>query len=160
MGCAAMLILLWVIDLKHRLLPNVFVAGFAVCGVVFHLSTQMYFTSYLDALIGVLIGGGLLLGIRMIGNAYYKQDTLGLGDVKLMAAAGLWLGQSYILHALVIGALAGLVHGLGMMGIRWTKTRKLESISTFSLPAGPGFIVGIIIAGVAKFSGLPHLLFP
>jgi prepilin signal peptidase PulO-like enzyme (type II secretory pathway) len=156
---AGILLRLAIIDFKIRLLPNVWVGAFALTGIGFHALTQLEFITLQSAAIGILIGGGLLLAIRTAGNFYYKQDTLGLGDVKLMAAAGLWLGQDYILFALVCGAVAGLLHGLIMMTLSSVKHKKLEKASTFSLPAGPGFIVGIVIAALAKFGALDHLLF-
>ena len=156
---AGILLRLAIIDLKTRLLPNVWVGAFALSGLAFHALTQMQFISWQSAVIGILLGGGLLLLIRAAGNFYYKQDTLGLGDVKLMAAAGLWLGQEYILLALVCGALAGLVHGFAMMIAHRIKHQEAAQLSTFSLPAGPGFIVGIVIGALAKFGGLDHLLF-
>ncbi len=156
---AGILLRLAIIDLKIRLLPNVWVGAFALTGIGFHALTQLGFITLQSAAIGILIGGGLLLAIRTAGNFYYKQDTLGLGDVKLMAAAGLWLGQDYILFALVCGAVAGLVHGGGMMLVHRIKHKEAAQVSTFSLPAGPGFIVGIVIAALAKFGGLHHVLF-
>ncbi len=156
---AAVLLRLAVIDLKTLLLPNTHVLAFAMLAPVFHFFTAFEYIDWQSALIGALIGGGLLLVIRTVGNYFYNQDTLGLGDVKLMAAAGLWLGQDYILHALIIGAVAGLVHGIILILAQWATTKKLNGLSTFSLPAGPGFIVGIAAAMVAKFFMAEHLLF-
>lgn len=94
------------------------------------------------------MGGGLLLAIRTIANGYYKTDTLGLGDVKLMAAAGLWLGVEHVLIALIIGAGAGVIHG----GIYWVYLNfikhKKTSFHRLKLPAGPGLIIGIVVCGV------------
>src|SRR5688572_14911939 len=111
-GAVALLIALSVIDLKVRLLPNELVAGFALLGVVFHLITQGYHLSVQDILTGALLGFGILYALRFAANWYYKQDALGLGDVKLMGAAGLWLGVDGVLFALTLGAFAGLIHGL------------------------------------------------
>ena len=158
-GILFTLSLLTIIDLKTRLLPNIWVGFFALFALAFHFSTQGTFITWQDALIGAFLGGGLLLLVRTIGNFYYKQDTLGLGDVKLMTAGGLWLGYEHITLAIVCGALAGVCHGLLLIIMQWRRTKKLEPLSTFSLPAGPGFIVGILIAALVKFQGLPHYLF-
>lgn len=156
---AALLLRLAIIDLKTLLLPNTHVLAFALLAPAFHFFTFFGYIDWQSALIGAAMGGGLLLLIRTVGNYFYNQDTLGLGDVKLMAAAGLWLGQDYILHALIIGAIAGLTHGIILIFIQWIKTKKLNGLSTFSLPAGPGFIVGIAAAMLAKLSAVEHLLF-
>ena len=143
-----LLILLSIIDIKTKLLPNKYVAGFFITGIIFHAINKFQFITPLDMVLGVIAGAGLLLAIRHIANKIYKQDTLGLGDVKLMCAAGAWLGLEYIFIALSLGAFAGLIHGL-MYG-----HYKKVKLSTLSIPAGPGFIFGIIIVGIIKFQML------
>jgi leader peptidase (prepilin peptidase)/N-methyltransferase len=147
------------IDLRTRLLPNVLVAAFAMLGFIFQTVTLFEHESIQGMAMGALIGGGSLYLIRIVGNYYYKTDTLGLGDVKLMAAAGLWLGSYDILIALTLGALAGVIHGGAAIGCNWLRGSAAGPLSTYAVPAGPGFIVGILIAALAKFYGLPHLAF-
>ena len=146
-------------DLRRLLLPNVLVLCFALLGALFHVCALYYYGDAIDLGLGAFIGGGTLYLVRLIGNAYYKTETLGLGDVKLVAAGGLWLGMHDIMLAIAVGAVCALIHG-GMLLIRGKlKNGTFPKLSTFSLPAGPGFIVGLVIIGVAKFWGLPHLSF-
>ena len=147
-----LLITLSVIDLKIKLLPNVYNAALAACGIVFHSLTSFAYAGPLDMLMGVVIGAGLLYGIRFVANWHYNQDTLGLGDVKLLAAAGVWLGADMILYALVLGALAGIAHALCVLIYDRIKTGKFHNLSTFSIPAGPGFAVGIFIGGLVMYA--------
>ncbi|MCB1651297.1 MAG: prepilin peptidase [Alphaproteobacteria bacterium] len=158
--CAALALLynLARIDLKTRLLPNKLVFPFALLGVLFHAVLSFGLLPLSAMMIGAALGGGILLGIRTLANAFYKQDTLGLGDVKLMAAAGLWLGPDVLL-ALTLGAVAGLLHGLGVA--LWThhKNKQPVNLARLEIPAGPGFIVGILIGAAVKFQSLPTLLF-
>ncbi|HOO81867.1 MAG TPA: A24 family peptidase [Alphaproteobacteria bacterium] len=146
-----------IIDLRTLLLPNILVLSLALAGFMFHASTLFFYMPVSDMVLGGFIGGGTLYLIRALGNAFYKTDTLGLGDVKLMAVGGLWLGSYFILIALMAGAVAGLVHGLMLIVRQWIKTRRIESLSTFSLPAGPGFAAGLFIAALEKFFPLTHL---
>jgi leader peptidase (prepilin peptidase)/N-methyltransferase len=153
-----LLAILTVIDVRCRLLPNIYVFPFAACGALFHVGTRLHFSGPSDIILGAILGGGLLYVIRIFGNYVYKQDTLGLGDVKLMAAAGVWLGGTDVLLALTIGAAAGFVHGiLYLLWHRW-RTGEWLRLGSLSIPAGPGFIVGILAVGVYKFSSLPGLL--
>lgn len=156
LGAAGLLVALSIIDLRIGLLPNVHNAALAALGIAFHSLSGFAFVTPIDMAIGAAMGGGLLLGIRFVANRYYGQDSLGLGDVKLLAAAGVWLGAEDILLALVIGAIAGLLHGGFVIG--WNKVRGIETgaLSTFSIPAGPGFCAGIFCAGLAKFWPLIH----
>ena len=146
--------LLAIIDMKTRLLPNKYVGGFFATGIVFNISTNFQFNTTLDMIIGMVCGGGLLLIVRHFANQAYKRDTLGLGDVKLMGAAGIWLGLDHIFLAISIGAFAGLIHGLIYGYYKAKKTGNKINLSTLSIPAGPGFIIGILITEVIKFAGL------
>ena len=148
-----------VIDIKVRLLPNVLVLGLAITGAVFHAAALFTYGNAIDLLIGATLGGGTLYLIRAIANKLYDADTLGLGDVKLMMAGGLWLGSYFITLALIVGAVAGILHGLILIVIVRAQTKEWPSLSRFSLPAGPGFAVGLFILALAKFAGLPHLSF-
>ncbi|MGH1456671.1 MAG: prepilin peptidase [Alphaproteobacteria bacterium] len=147
--------LLWklaVIDFKTFLLPNKYVGAFFILGIIFHgFATDFYFVRPLDALAGCLAGGGLLLLVRYFANKHYKRDTLGLGDVKLMGAAGIWLGLSDIFLAISLGAFSGLLHGVIYKIYLQRKSGKNVSLKGMVIPAGPGFIMGIIVVGAFKF---------
>jgi len=149
------LVLLSYIDLKSRILPNELVLAFAVSGFIFHLTTLFQFNNFIMIIAGAITGGGILFVIRAVGNHFYKEDTLGLGDVKLMAAAGLWLGPEFILIALTAGALAGFFHGAAV-AVKLMINMKIKlDIHRLSVPAGPGFAIGILFAAFLKYSGLP-----
>ncbi|MCB1531849.1 MAG: prepilin peptidase [Alphaproteobacteria bacterium] len=160
LGAVACLIILCIIDFKHRLLPNVWVAAFLGCGLVFHIATAFAFVSPLEIFIGAVIGGVPLYIIRFFANRYYKADTLGLGDVKLMGAAGVWLGPYLILIAISAGAMAGVVHGLIEASYLCFKMKRWPNMERFSLPAGPGFAVGIVIALVLMLKDSPEIILP
>lgn len=159
--CAcALLLILSVIDLRQGLLPNEYVLALAVAGAAFHLSTAYHYLAPQDMALGAFIGGGFLYVIRGLAHKIYKQDALGLGDVKLMGAAGLWLGPYYILLALTAGATAGLLHGVLEAFVQKKKTGKIPALKTLSLPAGPGFAIGIALAGFIKFYEIEKVLWP
>lgn len=72
----------------------------------------------LDALLGALAGGGSLYAVAWIGWWILKREAMGAGDIKLMAAVGLFLGWRSVLLAIFLGALAASVHGLATRGGR------------------------------------------
>jgi len=143
---AFLLILLVVADFKTYLLPNIYVFPFAILGIVFHFSTDFDMLSLSEVLIGGAFGYGILYAIRFAGNKYYGQDSLGLGDVKLLGAAGLWLGLEGVLIAMTAGAFFGLIHGLLFATLISVKNNAKFSITQLKIPAGPGFIAGIILS--------------
>ena len=146
-----LLIILSIIDLKIGLLPNVYNASLAVCGLAFHALTSFSWLIATDMLLGAFIGGGMLWGIRFVANRIYKQDTLGLGDVKLLAAGGIWLGPQGILLAITTGAFAGILHSGIVLGYKKIRAQDTGKLSHFSIPAGPGFAAGILIAAIYQF---------
>ena len=142
-----LLALLSVIDFKTFLLPNIYVAPFAILGIAFHWLTDFYYLSPKAVIIGGLAGFAVLYLIRAAGNKYYKQDSLGLGDVKLLGAGGLWLGFENIMLAMTVGAFFGLVHGLVYALYLKLKTNKDFTLTRLQIPAGPGFAAGILVIG-------------
>ena len=137
-------------DMRVRLLPDRLVLPFALCGVAFHIKTLFAYGHLPDMVIGVALGGGLLYGIRFVANRIYGQDALGLGDVKLMAAAGIWLGE-WVLMALCLGALLGMVHGLGAGVYESRRSGQKLDLNRLEVPAGPGFALGIAIIALYRF---------
>lgn len=154
-GGLALLIILSIIDLRVRLLPNVLVLPFAILGVLLHIVTDFQILGWKEVLAGGAVGYGFLYFLRLAANAYYKQDSLGLGDVKLMGAAGLWLGVEGVLIALTAGAFFGLFHGLIYGFFIVLKTRTLKSFRRLAIPAGPGFAAGIVASGYILFHQHP-----
>lgn len=158
-GAVVMLILLAAIDLKEGLLPNELVLGFLCLGVIFHLCSIFTYLTMTDMGLGGVVGLSSFYLLRYVSNRIYKTDTLGLGDVKLMGAAGVWLGPYYILIAMIFGALAGIIHGLGFATAIWIKTKSWPNFSLLSLPAGPGFAVGIAIAAYIMLGDFIRTMF-
>jgi leader peptidase (prepilin peptidase)/N-methyltransferase len=152
-GALTLLFALSAIDLKHGLLPNELVLALACTGLVFHICFLFHYLALEDMALGAFIGGGILFLIRELANRAYNEDTLGLGDVKLMAAGGVWLGVEGVLIALTIGALAGFLHGLFVAVRAMIKARVRSDLSRFSIPAGPGFAFGMAVTALYLFGG-------
>jgi leader peptidase (prepilin peptidase)/N-methyltransferase len=109
---ACALIVLAVIDLRHRILPNPITLGGTVVGLLF---STMLPPGWASSLIGVLIGGGVLF---VIGELYFRLrgiEGMGMGDVKMLAMIGAFLGWPNVLVTMVLASLSGAVVGLGMM---------------------------------------------
>lgn len=158
-----LLIALSIIDLKHWILPDELNAALGICGIGFHLFTGYRYVDISGMLMGAAIGAGLLYVIRFFANRHYGRDTLGLGDVKLLGAAGLWLGAEGTLQAITIGSFAGLIHGIAYAAWITHKNKTKFTIHQLSIPAGPGFAVGIMTAGLILFGSYVtesiHVLF-
>lgn len=92
---------LWVAlyDLKYRIIPD---SGNLIIG----LSGIVLFGDLLQALIGGLLGGGLLLIMALI-----NQNWVGGGDIKLLFALGLTYGTG-VMWILWVSCLFALVFSL------------------------------------------------
>lgn len=150
-GAVALLAMLSLVDIRHRILPNEMVAGFATLGMVFHLTTLGAFVSVEGILLGGVIGFLALYLIRYVANKAYGQDALGLGDVKLIGAGGVWLGPDTVMLAMAAGAMAALLHGLGSAVWEGRRSGTIPDFLNLKIPAGPGFAIGIVIGGIVKF---------
>lgn len=153
----AVIVLLWlaVIDLKLWILPDELVALLAVLAIPFHIATGWDYGDVTFFLTGALAGGGALWLIRAIANFIYGVEALGLGDVKLLAAAGLWLGPEAVFMALSAGAFCGVLHALAIICTKKIQTGQWQSMRRMALPAGPGFIAGILLTGLWMYRELP-----
>lgn len=142
---AALLVWLCAIDLKLRILPDELTGALAVLGLAFAWAVFPHAGPWYTGPLGGLAGGGGLYLIRAVANRAYGFETMGLGDIKLLGAGGLWLGAQGILLAVCVGAFAGVLHGLGA----WIYARAVEkqpvSFRKMTIPAGPGFCVGLAV---------------
>jgi prepilin signal peptidase PulO-like enzyme (type II secretory pathway) len=142
-------------DCKHYILPDMLNLALAIVCGIFHIANGWTFLSPLESLAGAAGGGGFLLLIRAAASRFYNDDALGLGDVKLMAAAGIGLGFPGTMLALCLGAMIGLIHGL-FMG--WAEKRRGGKVdfARINVPAGLGLCCGIAIVMTSQFgSALP-----
>jgi leader peptidase (prepilin peptidase)/N-methyltransferase len=106
-GCG--LIVLFAIDLEHHLLPNAITLPGIAVGFGFSLVTE---PGWLPSLIGILVGGGILYAIA---EAYFRirrEEGLGMGDVKMLAMIGAFLGWQLTLVTLMMASFAGSAIGM------------------------------------------------
>ena len=122
-------------DLELRIIPNKVLIVSAVAGVA--LAAALDPSSLPERAIAAAAAGGLLFAVAL---AYPRG--MGLGDVKLAAVMGLYLGRS-VAPALLIGFLAGSVFGLALIARKGAAARKQ------ALPFGPFLALGGVIGLLA-----------
>ncbi|HVL70097.1 MAG TPA: prepilin peptidase [Vicinamibacterales bacterium] len=112
---AAAMVTLFAIDLEHHLLPD----AITLPGIGAGLAASLFLPPGIrDALIGTLLGGGILW---LIGEAYYRysgQEGMGGGDVKMLAMVGAFLGWELVIVTLVFSSIAGSLIGLAVIAAK------------------------------------------
>ena len=108
---ACSLIVLFAIDLEHHLLPNVITLPGIVAGLVFSFLLHQW----ADALLGILLGGGSLLALFYAWLWLRKEEALGMGDPKMLAMIGSFLGWRMTLLTLILGSLSGSIVGVALI---------------------------------------------
>ena len=93
---------------------------------------------FLDSLIGILVGGGMLLGVGLVYHALRKIEGIGGGDIKLLAMIGAFIGWKGVLLTIFLSSAIGTLSGLLVM-LRSRKTMKM------AIPFGPFLSIGAII---------------
>ena len=135
---ACAMIVLFVIDLQHRILPNVI----TVPGVVVGFAVSLWLPpGWLSSSLGLLLGGGVLF---LIGEVYYRTrgvEGMGMGDVKMLAMIGAFLGWPLMLLTLILATFSGAIVGLAMIvsGRGGAKA---------ALPFGTFLAVGALVSAV------------
>ncbi|GER07198.1 type 4 prepilin-like proteins leader peptide-processing enzyme [Iodidimonas muriae] len=102
------LLTLSVIDGAHFYLPDKLTLPLVLAGLA--VAALGLGTDLLSAAIGAIIGYGLLYSIAFFYRMMRGREGLGLGDAKLLAAAGAWLGWFSLPYVLVIASLCGLFY--------------------------------------------------
>jgi len=135
---ACALIVLFVTDLQHKILPNVITLPGIVAGFAFSLFLP---PGWRDSLIGIVAGGGVLFAIA---ETYYRvrgEEGLGMGDVKLLGMIGAFLGWKLVLLTLVLASFTGSVFGVALI------TSGRGSMK-YALPFGTFLAVGALVAAI------------
>jgi len=140
------LLVITFIDLDHQIIPDRITLPGMIIGLV--ASTLILPLGFLNALVGLLLGGSLFYGVAMA-----SRGGMGGGDIKLIAMIGAFLGWREALLTIFIGALTGSVIGIFLIAFKG-KSRK------YPVPFGPFLSLGALISlfsGSAIWAWYHHL---
>ncbi len=163
---SALLVVLTITDLRERILPdavNFFGLGAGLLfsfftnpldGTALWLANRMFAfpppvpaLSFADALLGAAAGSGLLW---VVSEGYFRlrgREGMGLGDVKMMAAVGAFLGLKRTMMTVLAGSLLGSIIGLVVIA-------SAKKGSDYELPFGTFLGAGALLV---LYFGTPAL---
>lgn len=145
----AVLIIITFIDLDHQIIPDVLtlpgipvflLAGIFIMKVPWH-----------EALIGVLVGGGVLFAIAFVYEKLTKREGMGGGDIKLLGMIGGFFGWKALIFILLFASLGGALVGITAMIIK-------KQDMKYAVPFGP-FLAAAAVAYIFWGEEFMRLLF-
>ena len=134
-----MLISATVIDYKLQIIPNRLNLTMFEIGLIFSFIYGLANPAItINMILGMLVGGGIFLGITLLGGLVYGKEAMGLGDVKLMGALGLYFGVANIVIIALVSFLIGAILSIFLL---ITKIKKTDEY----IPFGPFIVIATFI---------------
>lgn len=127
-----------IIDYKLKLIPNkTLLVLLAIC-VIITVLQLISGENAINLLSDCVLGGIIAGGIFFIGNLI-SRNGMGMGDVKLMAAAGLMIGMNKIMGLIFWSLFTSLIAGLILIAAKKAKIKT-------AIPLAPFFLAGSVIS--------------
>jgi len=130
---ASALIVLCFIDYHHQILPDEITLPGIVLAIAYALFRKDL--SLTGALLGAVVGAGILLLIFALYYLLRKKEGLGMGDVTLMLMIGAFLGWKGALLTLILGSFSGALVGIFMLAFKKKGLQHALPFGTFLAPA-------------------------
>ncbi len=132
---AAGLVAVTFIDFDHRIIPDRLSLGGTVLGFILSFVTPI---GWKASLIGLAAGGGSLFAVSVAYELIAKKEGMGMGDVKLIACIGAFLGWQAVLFTVFLSAVVGSL--VGLLAIR-----LLKEGYDYQIPYGPFLALGAVV---------------
>ena len=136
------LITLSVIDMHTMIIPDRFSIGLTVFALAFSFLNPAFSGTPWDKFISALIGGSIgffgLWALAIFGQFVFKKESMGGGDIKLMAAIGALAGWMGVINTLVVSSFAGIAYFGVLMLLK-------KDLGDRTIPFGPFLSVGLLV---------------
>jgi leader peptidase (prepilin peptidase)/N-methyltransferase len=132
---ASLLVIIF-IDFKHQIIPDVISLPGIIIGFAFSFLNPNL--SWVDSGIGIFLGGGILF---LVAYGYYlftHREGMGMGDIKLLAMIGAFLGYQSLPFVIFSSSLLGTIGGIGAM-------IKQKKGGATVIPYGPFLATGALL---------------
>jgi leader peptidase (prepilin peptidase)/N-methyltransferase len=124
-------------DLSHKIIPNAVTLPGIVLGLV--CATTILPLGFLNSLLGILIGGGILWLLAWVSPYLFGKEGMGGGDIKLLAMIGAFLGWKPALMTIMVGSFLGSLVGVTLIAVQVIKREDY-------IPFGPFLVCGALVA--------------
>ena len=136
------LIVVSFVDIEFQIIPDEISLGGAVVGVLLCAAlpslqgTPSRWLAMGWSVIGVLVGGGVLYLTGLLGDFIFRKESMGGGDIKLLAMAGSFLGWKLVLVTFFIAPIVALIPGLLVLLLK----------RSHIIPYGPFLSIGLVVS--------------
>ncbi len=124
-------------DLSHQIIPDAVTLPGVLVGLLGAVTVLP--VGWVNALLGILIGGGILWALAWISPYLFGKEGMGGGDIKLLAMIGAFLGWKPALLTIMVGSLTGALIGIALIGLHVIKRDEY-------IPFGPFLAFGALVA--------------
>ncbi|MDF2524766.1 MAG: Prepilin peptidase [Clostridiales bacterium] len=142
----SILIAVFFTDLDHKIIPNEFVLAGLAGGLLLFIYNLFYPVSFYgnrhwhSPLLGIAAGSGFLILVAIVGFIIYRSDdAMGMGDIKIMAPIGMFLGWKLSVIVLLTAVISG-----GLISAILLIFKVVNRKDT--IPFGPFIVLGSLIA--------------
>lgn len=147
-----MLLAAFAIDYRLQIIPNrLNLTMFEIGLLIAFIYGWSNIAITINMLLGMLAGGGIFLLITLIGGAIYGKEAMGLGDVKLMGALGLFFGLSNIVIISLVSFLVGAILSVFLLV---TKIKKSDEY----IPFGPFIVIATFVSILVPYNVILNVL--
>ena len=125
------------IDYKERIIPNKIILVLLIIRTGFLIYEAIIAFDILRTVLAYPMLGGLIGGAVIFVAMFVSRKGVGMGDVKLFAVIGFFVGSAAILPTMIYSVLASAVFGIFLL---LTRKAKLKD----SIPMAPFALIGIV----------------
>lgn len=131
-----------VIDYKTMRIPNPLVIFGLIVATIYLITASIY---YMDIIIipkgiaGMLLGATIIGICMLISLLLFKKQGMGMGDLKLLAMIGLFVGSQLVIYTIFIAVILG-----GIYAVLLLLTKRNESLFPFGPFISIGAVIGIL----------------
>ena len=107
---------------------------------------------------GMAAGGIIFLAITYLGGLIFGKETMGFGDVKMMAALGLYVGFQGIIAIAILAFLIAAIYSVALLIVQKIKHKELIEYIAF----GPFIVIAafiVIFVPLEVLMVLPFVIF-
>jgi len=144
LGLLSCLIVVFLVDVDHQIIPDGLSIGGLLVGLVFSCfvwlgpaSSRLPVQNPRDALLGAAVGYGTLWVVRWGGTLAFRKEAMGVGDLKLLAMLGTFIGWEGALYTVVLSAFLGSIFGITGRILELVRHGRAGYTHLAEIPYGP-----------------------